>query len=104
MLVDHQLKCNRAWFKEIIQGRKLWEIRFNDRNYQPGDFLILFEYEPAFGYSGHSCAVEVIAVYSSSMIRENHVIMSIGHAEEIADEYQITLDQLVAAQQLKAAS
>lgn len=96
--MDHKLKCNRNWFKEIIQGNKFWEIRYNDRHYKRGDFLILFEYEPVTGYSGKSCAVEVISVYESSMIKENHVIMSIGHAEEIADEYQRELDKLVAEQ------
>jgi hypothetical protein len=97
-MTEHQLKINRAWFREIIQGNKFWEIRFNDRAYQRGDWLVLFEFEPVVGYTGHSCAVEVIAVHTSSMIKENHVIMSIGHAEEIAEEYQDVLDALLAQQ------
>jgi hypothetical protein len=102
-MTDHQLKINKAWFKEIIQGNKYWEIRFNDRAYQRGDWLILFEYEPVIGYSGRSCAVEVISVYTSTMIKENHVIMSIGPAEEVADQYEIQLNNLVAQQnQMKA--
>ena len=39
----HQVKIRDCFFKEKIAGRKAWELRLNDRNYQIGDYLGLNE-------------------------------------------------------------
>ena len=39
----HQVKIRECFFKEKIAGRKAWELRLNDRNYQIGDYLGLNE-------------------------------------------------------------
>ena len=39
----HQVKLRKCFFKEKIAGRKAWELRLNDRNYQIGDYLGLNE-------------------------------------------------------------
>lgn len=39
----HQVKIKKCFFKEKIAGRKAWELRLNDRNYQIGDYLGLNE-------------------------------------------------------------
>jgi len=42
----HILKCWPEYFEAIGQGRKTFEVRENDRNYQEGDSLELREFEP----------------------------------------------------------
>lgn len=45
--MKHFLKCWPEYFQEVKAGRKLFEIRVNDRGYKVGDTLCLDEYDPA---------------------------------------------------------
>lgn len=40
----HDLKLNRQFFPDVKSGKKSFELRKNDRNYQVGDFLRLKEW------------------------------------------------------------
>lgn len=42
----HQLKVWPEYFQPIIEGRKTFEVRVDDRGFQTGDILILYEYDP----------------------------------------------------------
>jgi glyoxylate utilization-related uncharacterized protein len=42
--VWHELKCLPEYFNEILEGRKKFEVRINDRDFRAGDFLVLREY------------------------------------------------------------
>jgi hypothetical protein len=42
-MTTHQLKTDPAPFHETVNGRKTFEIRYNDRDYKTGDALILRE-------------------------------------------------------------
>ena len=44
--MKHFLKCWPEYFAEVKAGRKLFEIRVNDRGYAVGDTLCLEEYDP----------------------------------------------------------
>ena len=33
----HQLKIKRCYYQHIVEGKKKFEVRFNDRDYQVGD-------------------------------------------------------------------
>ncbi|SNA83259.1 ASCH domain protein (modular protein) [Flavobacterium psychrophilum] len=44
--MTHELKILPQYFKDVMLGLKKFEIRFNDRNYQVGDTLILNEFNP----------------------------------------------------------
>ena len=44
--MDHTLKTWPEQFQETSVGRKPFEWRKNDRDYQVGDYLHLHEYEP----------------------------------------------------------
>lgn len=42
----HNLKTIQPYFDEVKAGRKTFEVRLNDRDFQVGDTLILCEYKP----------------------------------------------------------
>ena len=44
-MTTHRLKTDRAYFITTILGQKPFELRFDDRNFQVGDTLILEETE-----------------------------------------------------------
>lgn len=45
-MAAHDLKTWPEYFKEVAAGTKLFEIRKNDRNFQVGDTLFLWEFDP----------------------------------------------------------
>jgi hypothetical protein len=46
MYKTHELKTWPEYFCEVVSGNKTFELRKNDRNFCPGDILILKEYDP----------------------------------------------------------
>lgn len=42
----HELKVVEPYFTDLKTGKKTFELRFNDRDYQVGDVLILRKYDP----------------------------------------------------------
>lgn len=51
----HKLKILPKWFEDVIAGRKQFEIRKNDRNFQVGDEMLLQEWE-----DGHYTGREIL--------------------------------------------
>ncbi len=41
---EHKLKTIQPFFGDVKSGKKIFEIRLNDRNYQEGDTLLLMEW------------------------------------------------------------
>lgn len=37
----HEVKIDECYFANVVSGRKRFEIRYDDRDYQVGDWLIL---------------------------------------------------------------
>ena len=59
----HLLKCWGDGFKAIKDGIKTAEWRFDDRIYQPGDWLTLKEYRPAhLKYTGREVTARIYHV------------------------------------------
>ena len=56
----HQLKTWNPYYDAIISGKKKFEVRKDDRNFQVGDTLLLREWNPdTKEYSGRKIAFEI---------------------------------------------
>ncbi len=59
----HAIKIQPPYFDDVVSGKKQFEIRLNDREYQEGDYLALNEWEQTSSvggcYTGRSCLVLV---------------------------------------------
>lgn len=80
MSKTHELKILSEYYWDIIEGRKTFEIRKNDRDFKVGDVLILREWNGDF--TGLSILVEVTYITDYAQ-KEGIVVMGI----EIDDDY-----------------
>lgn len=89
-LVIHELKCWPEYFGPILDGRKTFEVRKNDRGFKAGHTLHLREWRPQIEggyYTGRETHVRVLGVYSYLPgVREGHVVMSLGNGVRSPDE------------------
>ncbi len=74
--MKHVLKILPEWFETVVSGEKTFEVRKDDRNYQPNDVLHLREFD-GVRYIGRSCLVDVRFVLRNEYCREGYCIMSI---------------------------
>ena len=51
-MTEHVLKVVRPYFDSLFDGSKTFEVRKNDRGFQRGDTLTLWEYDAAPGQCG----------------------------------------------------
>ena len=82
----HELKIQSEYFNSIVSGKKSFEVRVNDREYQKGDLLALNEMEGAI-HTGKCCLVYVDYILDNeNFCKEGTVVMSIKpcyvHASE----------------------
>lgn len=56
----HHLKTWPLCYAAIIEGRKTFEIRRNDRDFKVGDDLVLAEWDPDRGYTSRVAVRQVI--------------------------------------------
>lgn len=61
MIVIHELKILPEFFEAVTSGRKQFEIRKNDRQFQVGDLVILREWVQG-NYTGNSYHVFITYV------------------------------------------
>lgn len=57
----HELKTSPANFDAVRKGRKTFELRRDDRDFQVRDWLLLREWEDGV-YTGRSCIVCVVHI------------------------------------------
>jgi hypothetical protein len=96
-MTTHELKTDPKPFQAIIDNRKPWELRLNDRDFKEGDLLHLREYEhpkaaimPALagGYTGRDLWKTVTFIlYDSSGygIPAGYCLMTLGKMHVGAD-------------------
>lgn len=73
----HNLKILPEHFVPVVEGKKLAELRLNDRNYQVGDYLHLCEFYER-SYTGECCTAEVIHVADVGSYLDGYVLLSIN--------------------------
>ena len=54
--MTHHLKTKTEYFQAVIDGKKPFEIRFNDRDFKSGDRVILEEY---VGYQNYGTCPDI---------------------------------------------
>lgn len=75
----HDLKCWPQYFEAILQGKKTFEVRYNDRGYEEGDTLLLQEYDMKEDrHTGRSVKMRVKYILQADVgIRPGWVVMAI---------------------------
>lgn len=80
MNTEHYLKCWPNYYHRVVDRVKAFEVRKNDRDFQTGDTLILFEWDPGTeSYTGNeiSCKITYILHGPAFGIQEGYCVMSI---------------------------
>lgn len=72
----HDLKIMPEWFNAVISGVKTFEIRKDDRNFQPRDVLLLREWDGT-AYTGRTCKADVTMVLRGEYCRDGYCTMAI---------------------------
>lgn len=82
-MITHYLKCWPEYFQAILERKKTFELRRNDRDYKVGDILVLQEYDiKAERYTGRSTCVGVEYILDvADGLQRGYIIMSIGTVE-----------------------
>ncbi|EDN9028979.1 TPA: DUF3850 domain-containing protein [Listeria monocytogenes] len=75
MSKTHELKILSEYYWDIVEGRKTFEIRKNDRDYQVGDYLILKELKDE-KHTGRKLPV-VVTYITDYEQKEGYVVMGI---------------------------
>jgi cell division protein FtsB len=110
---EHELKTWPEYFDAILDGRKTFEYRRNDRSFRVGDTLLLREWEPSTQqYLGREGRWKITYLLPTTIAAdfvvlglESHLLLDLrnrlaSHQEEIArqEESYHTLAQAYAAQ------
>lgn len=81
----HRLKTLPQYYQPIIEKRKTFEIRNNDRDFQIGDSVILNEWDGE-KYTGLFCIGIIIDIFDISFLLPGYVAFTfklLGEYEEI---------------------
>ena len=79
----HALKTLPEYFNPVIEGKKGFEVRKNDRPFQEGDLLALNEWDAKTEqYTGRSCLVYIDYILNDeAYCKEGYVILGIKPCE-----------------------
>lgn len=74
----HELKCNRQYLRDITDGRKLFEVRRDDRGFEVGDLLFLREFDDGqYGESSIEARVSYLLRGGKFGIEDGFVVLGI---------------------------
>lgn len=64
----HELKSWPRFFRPVVAGERVHELRRNDRDYRVGDRVFLREYDPhSKTFTGSSCVAVVTSITSQDV-------------------------------------
>ncbi len=78
--MEHKLKILSEYYAAILQGKKTFEVRKDDRPFQEGDTLLLQETvtPDGLGYTGREMKVDVTYILrDSKYVKDGYCIMGI---------------------------
>lgn len=78
---EHVLKIRPEFLQSLLVGQKTCEVRFNDRDYQAGDFLVFEEEEPYMRYYFRITHVLNHDQFPDG-IKEGYVVLSISQVPD----------------------
>lgn len=90
----HRLKTLTRYFGAVMIGLKPFEVRFNDRDYRVGDFLLLQEYDPETETYGRETMRQVTYIFQGGaqpitqraavdhVVAEGWVVMGLAEVPE----------------------
>lgn len=84
----HELKTEQAYFSEVWDGKKRFEIRKDDRNFEVDDTLVLREIQHN-DYTGN-CVLAKITYMTDFMQQEGYKVLGIeiiANYSELREEY-----------------
>ena len=74
----HELKTNDFYFKQVFEGRKHFELRKDDRDFDKLDVLHLREIDKDLEYTGRECLARVTSILKNYQgLEKGFCIMSI---------------------------
>lgn len=82
--MTHDLKIHPEPFAQARAGRKRYEIRRDDRDFQVGDLVRLQEWDPARGYTGEELLPQVITCITRNGeacwgLLDGYVVLGLGY-------------------------
>ena len=81
----HELKILPQYFVDVIAERKKFEVRYDDRNFQVGDVLVLREWTGE--YTGRAICREIeyiLADLDGKYLQRGYVILGIKKGRKVA--------------------
>ena len=78
--MTHEIKINQCYADAILDGRKNFEVRLNDRGYNAGDKVVFHVYNDGFHCNLHGLenrAYEITYVHSGLGTAEGYVVFGI---------------------------
>lgn len=88
MSKTHDLKILPEHFWPVVNGEKQAELRKNDRNFQVGDKVILYEWDGE--YTGEATERKIIHVADIGLYLPGYVLLSLNYAATWNDFKKIT--------------
>jgi ASC-1-like (ASCH) protein len=74
--MKHSLKIEPQYLQNLLDGKKRFEVRINDRDYQVGDELEFWDSD----YQGYRI-FKVLHIHSGLGMKENYVGLSVEQLE-----------------------
>lgn len=79
--MNHELKIWPQYYARVLDGSKTFEVRKNDRDYQPGDHVVLREWNPDAGQAPGEDATNPERAYTGRKRR-----FKIGYVYHVGDD------------------